>query len=136
MNDKSLVVRVMLSNLGLEGRDQGSKEVAHTLRNAGMNVIYTGNHSTPAEIVQAAVEEDVDALGVNFISDANITNISQILKLLRESDALDIEVFVCGVINHKQVETLKSLGVSEILHQDTPSDKIVSRLQKIVSHRK
>ena len=136
MNDKSLAIRVLLSNLGLKGHDQGGKDMASLLRDAGMNVVYMGTHSTPAEIVKAALQEDVDVLGINLISDANMNNISKILKLLKEADALDIKVFVCGVISYKNIKTLEGQGVTEVLHQDTPSDEIISRLQKIVSHRR
>ncbi len=135
MNDKTKVIRVLLSKVGLDGHDRGIKVVARTLRDAGMDVVYTGLHRTPAEVVQAAVQEDVDVLGVSLLSGAHMTIIPEILKLLKEAGADDISVVAGGVIPDEDVEDLKSQGVAEVLLQDTPPDEIVSRLRKIVSDR-
>jgi methylmalonyl-CoA mutase cobalamin-binding domain/chain len=136
MNDKTKVIRVLLSKVGLDGHDRGVKVVARTLRDAGMDVVYTGLHRTPAEVVQAAVQEDVDVLGVSLLSGAHMTIIPAILKLLKEAGADDISVVVGGVMPDDDVEDLKAQGVAEVLLQDTPPDEITSRLREIVSARR
>jgi len=136
MNDKTKVIRVLLSKVGLDGHDRGVKVVARTLRDAGMDVVYTGLHRTPAEVVQAAVQEDVDVLGVSMLSGAHMTIIPAILKLLKEAGADDISVVVGGVMPDDDVEDLKAQGVAEVLLQDTPPDEITSRLREIVSARR
>ena len=136
MNDKQKVIRVLLSKVGLDGHDRGIKVVARTLRDAGMDVVYTGLHRTPAEVVQAAVQEDVDVLGVSLLSGAHMTIIPAILKLLKEAGADDISVVVGGVIPDEDVENLKAQGVAEVLLQDTPPDEIILRLREIVANRR
>jgi methylmalonyl-CoA mutase C-terminal domain/subunit len=136
MNDKQKVIRVLLSKVGLDGHDRGIKVVARTLRDAGMDVVYTGLHRTPAEVVQAAVQEDVDVLGVSLLSGAHMTIIPAILKLLKEAGADDISVVVGGVMPDEDVEDLKAQGVAEVLLQDTPPDEITSRLREIVTNRR
>ena len=136
MNDKQKVIRVLLSKVGLDGHDRGIKVVARTLRDAGMDVVYTGLHRTPAEVVQAAVQEDVDVLGVSLLSGAHMTIIPAILKLLKEAGADDISVVVGGVLPDEDVEDLKAQGVAEVLLQDTPPDEITSRLREIVTNRR
>jgi len=136
MNDRQKVIRVLLSKVGLDGHDRGIKVVARTLRDAGMDVVYTGLHRTPAEVVQAAVQEDVDVLGVSLLSGAHMTIIPAILKLLKEAGADDISVVVGGVMPDDDVEDLKAQGVAEVLLQDTPPDEITSRLREIVSARR
>ncbi len=135
MNDKTKVIRVLLSKVGLDGHDRGVKVVARTLRDAGMDVVYTGLHRTPAEVVQAAVQEDVDVLGVSLLSGAHMTIIPEILRLLKEAGANDISVVAGGVMPDEDVEDLKNQGVAEVLLQDTPPDEIISRLREIVSGR-
>jgi len=136
MNDRQKVIRVLLSKVGLDGHDRGIKVVARTLRDAGMDVVYTGLHRTPAEVVQAAVQEDVDVLGVSLLSGAHMTIIPAILKLLKEAGADDISVVVGGVMPDEDVEDLKAQGVAEVLLQDTPPDEITSRLREIVTNRR
>ena len=92
MNEESRVIRVLLAKVGLDGHDRGIKVVARTLRDAGMDVVYTGLHRTPEEVVQAAVQEDVDVLGVSLLSGAHMTIIPEILRLLDELGASDINV--------------------------------------------
>ncbi|MEE8351054.1 MAG: cobalamin B12-binding domain-containing protein [Rhodospirillales bacterium] len=136
MNDKTKVIRVLLAKVGLDGHDRGIKVVARTLRDAGMDVVFTGLHRTPAEVVQAAVQEDVDVLGVSLLSGAHMTIIPQILKLLKEAGADDIAVVAGGVMPDEDVTELKSQGVADVLLQDTPPDEIVSTLKRIVSARR
>ncbi|MDA1022719.1 MAG: cobalamin B12-binding domain-containing protein [Proteobacteria bacterium] len=135
MNDKTKVIRVLLAKVGLDGHDRGVKVVARSLRDAGMDVVYTGLHRTPAEVVQAAIQEDVDILGVSLLSGAHMGIIPVILKLLKEAGAEDIAVVVGGVMPDEDAVELKKLGVAEILFQDTPPEKIVSTLRQIAASR-
>ncbi len=102
---------------------------------AGMDVVYTGLHRTPAEVVQAAVQEDVDILGVSLLSGAHMTIIPEILKQLKDAGAADIRVVAGGVMPDDDVVELKKLGVAEVLLQDTPPDEIVSMLRHVAAGR-
>jgi methylmalonyl-CoA mutase C-terminal domain/subunit len=135
MNEESRVIRVLLAKVGLDGHDRGIKVVARTLRDAGMDVVYTGLHRTPEEVVQAAVQEDVDVLGVSLLSGAHMTIIPEILKLLDEKGASDISVVAGGVMPDDDVEELKNLGVAEVLLQDSAPDEIVATLKNVVAER-
>ena len=136
MNEESRVIRVLLAKVGLDGHDRGIKVVARTLRDAGMDVVYTGLHRTPEEVVQAAVQEDVDVLGVSLLSGAHMTIIPEILRLLDELGASDINVVAGGVIPDADVKELKSLGVADVLLQDSAPDEIVATLQNVVAERR
>lgn len=125
-------VRVLLAKVGLDGHDRGVKIVARCLRDAGMDVIYTGLHRTPEEVVSAAVQEDVDVLGVSLLSGAHMTIIPRILKLLKDSGAGDIQVLAGGVMPDEDVARLKKIGVREVLLQDTPPDAIVAAVRRLV----
>ncbi len=135
MNEKTKVIRVLLAKVGLDGHDRGVKVVARSLRDAGMDVVYTGLHRTPAEVVQAAIQEDVDILGVSLLSGAHMGIIPVILKLLKEAGAEDIAVVVGGVMPDEDAVELKKQGVAEVLFQDTPPDEIVSTLRQIAASR-
>jgi len=128
-------IRVLLAKVGLDGHDRGVKVVARTLRDAGMDVIYTGLHRTPEEVVHAAVQEDVDVLGVSLLSGAHMTICPKIMKLLSEQDAADTIVVVGGVVPDDDVELLKKMGVKELLLQDTPPKQIVETLERLVTER-
>jgi len=136
MNEESCVIRVLLAKVGLDGHDRGIKVVARTLRDAGMDVVYTGLHRTPEEVVQAAVQEDVDVLGVSLLSGAHMTIIPEILRLLDEFGASDINVVAGGVIPDADVKELKSLGVADVLLQDSAPDEIVATLKNVVAERR
>jgi methylmalonyl-CoA mutase C-terminal domain/subunit len=135
MNEKSAIIRVLLAKVGLDGHDRGVKVVARSLRDAGMDVVYTGLHRTPAEVVQAAVQEDVDILGVSLLSGAHMTIIPEILKQLKDAGAADIRIVAGGVMPDDDVVELKKLGVAEVLLQDTPPDEIVSMLRHVAAGR-
>lgn len=135
MSDKSKVIRVLLAKVGLDGHDRGIKVVARSLRDAGMDVVYTGLHRTPAEVVQAAVQEDVDVLGVSLLSGAHMGIIPEILKLLKEAGADDIRVVAGGVIPDDDADALKNQGVAEVLFQDSAPDEIVSTIRKVAAGR-
>jgi len=128
-------IRVLIAKVGLDGHDRGVKVVARTLRDAGMDVIYTGLHRTPEEVVEAAVQEDVDVIGVSILSGAHMTVFPRILKSLKERDAEDILVVGGGVIPDDDVKALKTMGVREIMLQDTPPDAIVAMVKQVVADR-
>lgn len=131
----TLPIRVLLAKVGLDGHDRGVKVVARTLRDAGMDVIYTGLHRTPEEVVHAAIQEDVDILGISLLSGAHMTICPRILKLLEEKGADDIITVVGGVMPDEDVIALKKLGVREVLLQDTPPRDIVDTLTQLVAER-
>src|SRR3972149_3085491 len=123
MND---TLRVLVAKVGLDGHDRGVKIVARTLRDAGMDVIYTGLHRTPEEVVDAAVQEDVDVLGISILSGAHMTIFPKMLKLLEARDAEDIILIGGGVMPDEEAAALKAMGVKEILLQDTPPETIAT----------
>jgi methylmalonyl-CoA mutase C-terminal domain/subunit len=132
---KSDIIRVIIAKVGLDGHDRGVKIVARTLRDAGMDVIYTGLHRTPEEVVDAAVQEDVDILGISILSGAHMTIFPKILKLLKERDAEDILVVGGGVMPDEEATALKTMGIKEILLQDTPPETIVATIRRLVAER-
>src|SRR5689334_21043626 len=133
MNESN--IRVLLAKVGLDGHDRGVKIVARALRDAGMDVIYTGLHRTPEEVVDAAVQEDVDVLGVSLLSGAHMTIFPKILKLLEQKGAGDILVVGGGVMPDDEAAELKKMGVKEVLLQDTPPETIVSTIRRLVAER-
>lgn len=128
-------IRVLLAKVGLDGHDRGVKVVARTLRDAGMDVIYSGLHRTPEEVVTAAVQEDVDILGVSLLSGVQLTVFPKIFKLLKDQEVDDMIVVAGGVMPDEDVEELKKMGVAEVLLQDTPPDAIVATLNRLVAER-
>jgi 2-hydroxyisobutanoyl-CoA mutase small subunit len=128
-------IRVIIAKVGLDGHDRGVKIVARALRDAGMDVIYTGLHRTADEVVDAAIQEDVDVLGVSLLSGAHMTIFPKILKQLEERGASDILVVGGGVMPDEEAEELKRMGVKEILLQDTPPEAIVSTIRRLVRER-
>jgi len=135
MTVESKVIRVLVAKVGLDGHDRGVKIVARTLRDAGMEVIYTGLHRTPEEVVDAAVQEDVDVIGISILSGAHMTVFRRLLALLAAREATDIMVVGGGVIPDEEVAQLKELGVKEIMLQDSPPDAIVAMIRRIVAER-
>jgi methylmalonyl-CoA mutase C-terminal domain/subunit len=128
-------IRVLVAKIGLDGHDRGAKVVARTLRDAGMEVIYTGLHRTPEEVVNAAVQEDVDVIGVSSLSGAHMTLIPRVLQLMKAADAEDILLVAGGVIPDEDVPELKKMGVAEVLLQDTTPTRIVSSIRDLVAMR-
>ena len=128
-------IRVLLAKVGLDGHDRGVKVVARTLRDAGMDVIYTGLHRTPEEVVNSAIQEDVDILGISLLSGAHMTICPRVVQLLRERGAEDIIVVVGGVVPDEDVSALRQIGIREILLQDTAPRQIVERLTRLVEER-
>jgi methylmalonyl-CoA mutase cobalamin-binding domain/chain len=128
-------IRVVIAKVGLDGHDRGVKIVARTLRDAGMDVIYTGLHRTPDEVVEAAVQEDADVIGVSILSGAHMTVFPRIMEALRQRGADDILVVGGGVIPDEDLPKLKAVGVREIMLQDTPPESIVAMIRRIVTER-
>ena len=128
-------IRVLLAKVGLDGHDRGVKVVARCLRDAGMDVIYTGLHRSPEEVVDAAVQEDVDVLGISLLSGAHMTIFPRIMKRLKERGVEDMLLLGGGVIPDDDVIALKKMGVAEILLQDTPPEAIVETVRRLVRER-
>jgi methylmalonyl-CoA mutase C-terminal domain/subunit len=126
---------VLVAKVGLDGHDRGAKIVARCLRDAGMDVIYTGLHRTPEEVVAAAAQEDVDVLGVSLLSGAHMTLVPRIVELLRGAQAEDVILVVGGVIPDEDVTALRALGVADVVLQDTAPDEIVRRVRDLAAAR-
>ncbi len=133
--EQSQPIRVIVAKVGLDGHDRGVKIVARTLRDAGMDVIYTGLHRTPEEVVDAAVQEDVDVIGVSILSGAHMTVFPRLVSLLKERGADDILVVGGGVIPDEDLARLKEIGVKDVLLQDTPPAAIVDMIRRVVAER-
>jgi len=118
--------RIVVAKPGLDGHDRGAKVVARALRDAGMEVIYTGLHQTPEQIVEAAIQEDADAIGLSVLSGAHLTLFQRVLDLLRERDAADIVVFGGGIIPDDDIAQLQRLGVRKIFTPGASTREIVS----------
>ena len=123
-------VRVVVAKVGLDGHDRGAKIIARALRDAGMEVIYTGLHQTPEQVVEATIQEDADAIGVSILSGAHITLVPKIIELLEENDAEDVLVFVGGTIPKQDISKLKEAGVGEVFTPGTPTKQAVEYLQE------
>jgi methylmalonyl-CoA mutase C-terminal domain/subunit len=118
-------IRVVVAKPGLDGHDRGAKVVARALRDAGMEVIYTGLHQTPEQIVETAIQEDADCIGLSVLSGAHMTLFKKTLELLREKDAGDIVVFGGGIVPDADIPDLKLMGVAEIFTPGTTTHAIV-----------
>jgi methylmalonyl-CoA mutase, C-terminal domain len=118
-------VRVVVAKPGLDGHDRGAKVVARALRDAGMEVIYTGLHQTPEQIVEAAIQEDADAIGLSVLSGAHMTLFARVIALLRERDAADIVVFGGGIIPEADLPELAEMGVARVFTPGAPTQDIV-----------
>ena len=123
-------IRVVVAKPGLDGHDRGAKIIARTLRDAGMEVIYTGLHQTPEQIVETALQEDADAVGISILSGAHMTLVPRILDLLREKEAEDVLVVVGGTIPADDIEELKRLGVAQVYTPGAPTAEIVDFLRE------
>jgi methylmalonyl-CoA mutase C-terminal domain/subunit len=121
-------IRVVIAKPGLDGHDRGAKIIARALRDAGMEVIYTGLHQTPEQIVETAIQEDADAVGISILSGAHMTLVPRILELLREQGAEDVVVVVGGTIPGEDVAELKQQGVAEVFTPGAPTTAIVDFL--------
>ena len=128
-------IRVLIAKVGLDGHDRGAKVAARILRDAGMEVIYTGLHRTPEEVVAAAVQEDVDVIGVSLLSGAHLTLIPRLLDAMRAARAEDIVLVAGGVFPDEDEAALRAMGVAEVFPQETPPETIVARIRELAAAR-
>ena len=127
------VVRVIVAKPGLDGHDRGAKVVARALRDAGMEVIYTGLHQTPEQIVEAAIQEDADVVGLSVLSGAHLTLFARVVELLKERDASDILVFGGGIIPAGDIPQLEGIGVAKIFTPGATTHEIVDWVRQNVT---
>ena len=125
-------IRVLIAKPGLDGHDRGAKIIARALRDAGMEVIYTGLRQTPEQIVSAAIQEDVDAIGLSILSGAHNVLLPEVMRLLKEEGGDDIIVFAGGIIPEKDIPPLKNLGIREIFLPGTPTSAAVNAIRTAV----
>jgi len=118
-------IRVLVGKPGLDGHDRGARVIAAALRDAGMEVVYTGLHQTPEQIVEAAIQEDADAVGLSVLSGAHMTLFAKVVKLLRERDAADIVVFGGGIIPDDDLPELERMGVAKVFTPGAATTEIV-----------
>lgn len=125
-------VRVVVAKPGLDGHDRGAKVVARALRDAGMEVVYTGLHQTPEQIVEAAIQEDADAVGLSVLSGAHMTLFAKVVDLLKQRDASDIVVFGGGIIPEGDIPELEKIGVAKIFTPGATTTEIVDWVRSAV----
>ncbi len=123
---ESAPIRVVIAKPGLDGHDRGAKVVARALRDAGIEVVYTGLHQMPDQIVATAIQEDADGVGLSILSGAHMTLCPKVVELLRERDAADIKVFVGGIIPEGDIQPLLDAGIAAVFTPGTPTQTIVN----------
>ena len=128
-------LRILIAKPGLDGHDRGAKIIARLLRDAGYEVIYTGLHQTPEMIVEAAIQEDVDAIGLSILSGAHMTLFPDVLELLRQRGVGDIPVFGGGIIPSEDAAALKAMGVKEIFTPGTSGEDILAWVRANIQPR-
>jgi methylmalonyl-CoA mutase C-terminal domain/subunit len=126
-------IRVVVAKPGLDGHDRGAKIIARALRDAGMEVIYTGLHQTPEQIAATVIQEDAHAVGLSILSGAHMTLVPKVIELLREQDAEDVVVTVGGTIPAQDIEELKELGVAEVFTPGAPTQAIIDFIKGAVT---
>jgi len=124
--DPGRKIRILTAKVGLDGHDRGIKVISRALRDAGVEVIYTGLHQTPEMVVETAIQEDVDGIGISILSGAHMTLFPEIIRLLKEKGAADIVVFGGGIIPDDDVEALEKLGVEKVFTPGTSLDEAVA----------
>lgn len=125
-------IRVLIAKPGLDGHDRGAKIVARALRDAGMEVIYTGLRQSPDLIAEAALQEDVDVVGISILSGAHLTLLPKVIDLLKQNELDDVLVLVGGIIPQEDVEPLKGMGVHHIFGPGTPTEEIIAFIRENV----
>ena len=128
-------IRVVIAKPGLDGHDRGAKIIARSLRDAGMEVIYTGLHQTPEQIVATVVQEDADAVGLSILSGAHMTLVPRVMELLREESADGVLVLVGGTIPREDIPELKRIGVAEVYTPGAPIQDMIDFLNRAASDR-
>ncbi|XAT62734.1 cobalamin B12-binding domain-containing protein [Geoglobus acetivorans] len=131
-------IRVLVAKVGLDGHDRGAKVVARFLRDAGFEVIYTGLHRTPEEVAMAAVQEDVDVVGISLHSGAHLTLVPKVMKYIEEfgGDLNELVVIVGGIVPADDIDKLKEMGVDEVFIPGTPIEKIIDYIKARVPEKK
>jgi methylmalonyl-CoA mutase C-terminal domain/subunit len=127
--------KVLVAKVGLDGHDLGAKVVCQAFRNAGMEVIYTGLRQTPDKVVAAAIDEDVDVIGISTLSGAHMHHLPRIMELLREHRAADIAVLVGGTIPASDVQELRRIGVAEVYPTDSNTSRVIEFVRGLPSRR-
>jgi methylmalonyl-CoA mutase C-terminal domain/subunit len=135
MNIMQKKTRVLIAKAGLDGHDRGAKVVAAALRDAGMEVIYTGLRKTPEMIVEASLQEDVDAIGISLLSGAHMTIFPKVLQLMRQKGLSDVLLFGGGIIPERDIQTLKNMGVGELFTPGASTNDIVTYLNQWTMNR-
>ena len=135
MPGSSRKIRVVVAKPGLDGHDRGAKIIARALRDAGMEVIYTGLHQTPEQIVETVIQEDADAVGLSILSGAHMTLVPRIMELLRAQEAGDVIVTVGGTIPADDIPELKKIGVAEVFTPGAGTDEIVEFVRRGAADR-
>lgn len=128
-------IRVLIAKVGLDGHDRGAKVIAAALRDAGMEIIYTGLRQTPAMVVKAALQEDVDAIGVSILSGAHMTVFPAIIEKMKEEGLNDVLLTGGGIIPEDDMETLRDMGVGELFSPGTPTTQIADYIKEFVSKK-
>ncbi len=123
------MIKVLVGKIGLDGHDRGAKVIANALRDAGMEVVYSGLHKTPDDIVNAALQEDVDVIGISILSGAHMTLIPDLLDRLEEEGMEDVLVVVGGIVPDEDAEELKEMGVAEVFRPGSPLSDIVEFIE-------
>jgi len=129
-------IRVLIAKAGLDGHDRGAKVIAAALRDAGMEVIYTGLRQTPEMIVEAALQEDVDVIGISILSGAHMTIFPKVLKLMKEKGLDDVLLTGGGIIPKEDIQKLKEMGVGELFTPGTPTTEIAEYIKKWYNEHK
>lgn len=124
-------IRVLIAKPGLDGHDRGAKIIARALRDAGMEVIYTGLRQTPEMIVQAALQEDVDVVGLSILSGAHMSLVPRVLELMKQEGLQDIKVFLGGIIPQEDAQALVKMGVYAVYGPGTPTTQVVADIQAL-----
>jgi methylmalonyl-CoA mutase C-terminal domain/subunit len=134
-DDTQRTYRVLIGKVGLDGHDRGAKVIARALRDAGFEVIYTGLHQTPEEIVASALQEDVDGVGISILSGAHNTLLPEVVQGLEEHGADDIFVFAGGIIPEDDIDTLRDSGVERVFTPGTPTGDVIDYVESACSDR-
>ena len=135
MTESGPRLRLLIGKVGLDGHDRGAKIIARALRDAGHEVIYTGLHRTPEQVVETAIQEDVDGIGLSSLSGAHMTLFPKVLRLLRERGADDIVVFGGGIIPEEDIPPLKEAGIAEIFRPGTSTEELVRWVREHIRPR-
>jgi methylmalonyl-CoA mutase C-terminal domain/subunit len=133
LSTKEKKIRVLIAKPGLDSHDRGAKIVARALRDAGMEVIYTGLRQTPEQIAETALQEDVDVIGLSILSGAHMTLFPKVMQLLKKKGMTDVKVFAGGIIPEEDIPALKKVGIKEVFGPGTPTTTLIEYVRNSVS---